>query len=66
VGSLLGKWQTRPDLPEEFWHRRSVRQRYYEEAEVDRGLIDTRNTEIVEFSLSGLVEARFAESASPP
>lgn len=57
VDSLLGEWQTRPDLPEEFWHRRSVRQRYYEEAEVDRGLIDTRNTEIVEVLVeSGLVE----------
>ena len=56
VDSLLGKWQTRPDLPEEFWHRRSIRQRYYEEAEVDRGLIDTRNTEIVEVLVeSGLV-----------
>ena len=59
VGSLLGEWQTRPDLPDEFWHRRSVRQRYYEEAEVDRGLIDTRNTEIVEVLVeSGLVEGQ--------
>lgn len=59
VGSLLGEWQTRPDLPEEFWHRRSVRERYYEEAEVDRGLIDTRNTEIVEVLVeSGLVEGQ--------
>ncbi|KPF52038.1 hypothetical protein IP65_17740 [Novosphingobium sp. AAP1] len=59
AGSLLGEWQTRPDLPEEFWHRRSVRQRYYEEAEVDRGLIDTRNTEIVEVLVeSGLVEGQ--------
>lgn len=59
VGSLLGEWQTRPDLPEEFWHRRSVRQRYYEEAEVDRGLMDTRNTEIVEVLVeSGLVEGQ--------
>jgi hypothetical protein len=59
VDSLLGEWQTRTDLPEEFWHRRSVRQRYYEEAEVDRGLIDTRNTEIVEVLVeSGLVEGQ--------
>lgn len=57
MGSLLGEWQTRPELPEEFWHHRSVRQRYYEEADVDRGLIDTRNTEIVEVLVeSGLVE----------
>lgn len=57
MGSLLGEWRSRPELPDEFWRNRSVRQRYYEEAEVDRGLIDARNTEIVEVLVeSGLVE----------
>lgn len=57
LASILGDWQTRPDLPTEYWQRPSVRQRYYDEAEVDAGLIDASNGEAVEILVeSGIIE----------
>jgi len=56
-GSLMGGWRTRPDLPLEYWQRPSVRRDFYRDADVDTGLIDARNTEIVEVLIeSGVVE----------
>lgn len=54
--ALLGTWRTRPDLPDEFWRRPSVRDRFYREADVDQGLIDADNAEVVEVLIeSGVV-----------
>jgi Swt1-like HEPN len=36
--ALFGQWQTRPDLPENFWRDARVRRRMYDAAEVDPGL----------------------------
>lgn len=54
--SLLGTWQMRPDLPASFFRDPYTRARYYREAEVDEGLIDAENAEVIDVLVeSGVV-----------
>lgn len=55
-GEIFGNWHTRPDLPPRFWRDPALRRRRYEQAEVDRGLIEASPSEAVEIIIgSGLV-----------
>lgn len=55
--ALLGGWRSRNDLPAEFWHRPEQRARFYREADVDVGLIDADNAELVEMLIeTGVVD----------
>ena len=55
--SLLGGWRSRNDLPVEFWRRPEQRARFYREADVDAGLIDADNAELVEMLIeTGVVD----------
>lgn len=40
VTTLLGEWQTRTDLPEQYWKDLEYRRSLYREADVDEGLIE--------------------------
>lgn len=55
--NVFGGWRTRPDLPQRFWREPAFRQRMYEEAEVDAGLVDaelcTSLEVVVESGLAG-------------
>jgi len=48
LDSLLGTWRMRPDLPASFFRDPDTRVRVYREAEVDPGLIDADNAEVIE------------------
>jgi hypothetical protein len=39
VRGLMGDWRLRPDLPASFWRDRRVRERHYQRADVDPGLV---------------------------
>ena len=55
--ALLGGWHSRNDLPAEFWRRPEQRTRFYREADVDAGLIDADNAELVEMLIeTGVVD----------
>lgn len=56
-GSLLGDWRTQGDLPTAFWRTPEVRKRHYRDAEVDPGLIEFENGELIELLVgTGLVD----------
>lgn len=46
--SLLGNWQTTSDLPPAFFRDAEARGRRYREADVDEGLIDADNAQIID------------------
>lgn len=55
--ALLGEWRTTTDLPESFWRHPEQRLRRYRDADVDAGLIDADNAELVEMLVeTGVVE----------
>jgi len=52
---LLGDWHTRPDLPARFWREPTERRHFYEDADVDAGLVEATPSEAVEVMIaSGL------------
>lgn len=54
--SLLGSWRTTPNLPRSFWKDRDRQHRFFEEANVDAGLIDATPEVAVEL----MIESGFA------
>ncbi|WP_395675334.1 hypothetical protein, partial [Inquilinus sp.] len=50
---VFGEWRTHPDLPQRFWREPSLRQRMYEEAEVDSGLIEASPDAALEIVVQG-------------
>lgn len=51
--ALLGQWHTRPDLPQRFWRDPELRERLYEEAEVDPGLAASDAGTALQVMISG-------------
>lgn len=51
--ALFGKYRTTLDLPSAFWKRPEVRREIYEDAGVDRGLIEADNNEVIEVLIGG-------------
>lgn len=61
--SLFGTWRTRPDLPETYWHEPRTRQRMYDEAEVDPGLVEVTPDVAIEIMVeSGLATGARSET----
>lgn len=66
TSALLGRWETRPDLPAEFYRDRAVRTRLYRDAEVDPVVIEADRSTLVEVMVdSGMTEGALTRLGTP-
>lgn len=61
--ALLGNWRTRPDLPDTFWSDWQLRQRMYQAAETDSGLIKATPKVALEVIVGSGLAAGFREDS---